>query len=597
MAGAAVAGGLPGMAQVSAGAKESAFGSFDTYTEDYAAFCAKPADARVFYALVNGKIVAEKLDEATWVPVPGGWGKPPELPVPGGSWDGVPLVSPISNLAGSGPYGPTWDSLLEYDAPEWYRDAKFGIWAHWDPQNVPEDGDWYARNMYVQGSAQNKYQLEHYGPPSRFGYKDLCAQWTMLNWDPDELMMRYKKAGAGFFIALANHHDGFDTWDSKYHEWNAVRVGPRRDIVGGWAAAARKQGLRFGVSVHQGRNWWWFQPAHGADKSGPLAGVSYDGNLTKAGGKYQWWEGLDPQQLYGVKHPANALPDISYVKNFYNRTRDLIDQHSPDQVYFDNALLPLGWAGMNLGAYIYNHNLRVHQGRMEAVISVGNVPPHLAKALIGGLESGVVEGIQDYPWQSETCIGGWHYQRKIFDKAGKYGGYMAPREVIHWLVDVVSKNGTFLLSIPGKPDGTLDSKEIAVLDGVTAWMESNSEAIHATRPWKVFGEGPNRIYPGQFQAKKDQSAAKLGVEDIRFTRDKANTCVYAIVLGIPEGPFVVKSLGTNALTHPGKVEHVQLLGTDEPVRWKQVADGLHLEMPKHYEPATDYAASFKVLLG
>ena len=149
-------------------------------------------------------------------------------------------------------------------------------------------------------------------------------------------------------MTVGNHHDGFDTWDSKHHPWNAANLGPHRDVVGGWAAAARKQGLRLGVTVHQARNWWWFQASHGADKTGPLAGVPYDGRLTAAEGKEQWWQGLDPQRLYGVKHPVNALPDISYVKNFYDRTRDLIDQHDPDLLYFDNSLLPLGWGGMNV---------------------------------------------------------------------------------------------------------------------------------------------------------------------------------------------------------------------------------------------------------
>ena len=247
--------------------------------------------------------------------------------------------------------------MLEYEAPDWYQDAKFGIWAHWSPQCVAEAGDWYARNMYVEDQRQYKYQLEHYGPPSQFGYKELCAQWTLLNWEPDELITRYKNAGAKIFVALANHHDSFDAWDSKHQPWNATAVGPHRDVIGTWAAAARKQGLRFGVTVHQARNWWWFQPSHSADKSGPNAGIPYDGCLTQAEGKDQWWQGLDPQRLYGVKHPAGALPDTSYVKNFYDRTRDLIDQHNPDLLYFDDSLLPLGWAGMNIAAYFYNNSL------------------------------------------------------------------------------------------------------------------------------------------------------------------------------------------------------------------------------------------------
>ncbi|MBV9265212.1 MAG: alpha-L-fucosidase, partial [Acidobacteriaceae bacterium] len=262
------------------------------YTQDYAEFCALPPEKRVFYRVSGDRIVEAKGDDAPWKPA---GGDPTKVPLPSGWWDNVRLESPIPNLAGEGAYKPTWDSLMQYEAPEWYRDAKFGIWAHWSPQCVPEAGDWYARNMYMQGSRQNKYHTDHYGPPSRFGYKDLCAQWTLLNWQPDELITRYKNAGARIFVALANHHDNFDSWHSKHQPWNATAIGPHRDVVGTWAAAARKQGLRFGVTVHQARNWWWFQPSHGADNSGPMAGVPYDGAMTSQEGKEQWWQGLDPQ--------------------------------------------------------------------------------------------------------------------------------------------------------------------------------------------------------------------------------------------------------------------------------------------------------------
>jgi alpha-L-fucosidase len=514
----------------------------------------------------------------------------PELP--GGSWDGVPMTAPIGGLSGEGPYQANWDSLLTYDAPEWYRDAKFGIWAHWSPQCVPENGDWYARLMYTEGSPDYEFQNKHYGHPSEFGYKDLTAQWTLLNWEPEELIQRYKDAGARLFISLANHHDGFDAWGSKHQPWNAMNHGPHRNVVGEWAAAARKQGLRFGVTVHQARNWWWFQTSHGGDKGGPLAGVPYDGRMTKAEGKGQWWDGLDPQMLYSVKHPKDALPDASYVKHFYDRTRDLIDQHDPDLLYFDNALLPLGWGGMNVGAYFYNHNLKT-RGKMEAVLNIKNVPDKLAKAVVADYERGLTSSIMPYAWQSETCIGEWHYRRSLFEGPGTFGGYLAPRDAIHWLVDTVSKNGTFILNIPGKPDGTIDSKEIAVLDEIAAWLKVNGEAIFETRPWTVYGEGPNSIKSGSFQG---GSISAMGSKDIRFTRNKANNVIYAIFMGWPEWHAQIASLGLSSKINPGEVQNVTLLGMDMPIKWTQDADALHLQLSYGSPAANSYGAAVKIAL-
>lgn len=558
---------------------------FAQYTQDYAGFCSTPERERVFYALRNGQIVSEKLSDANWKPTD--WGEPPDLPVPGGSWDGVPVNSPIPNLSGDGPYKPTWDSLLQYECPEWYRDAKFGIWNHWSPQCVPEDGDWYARNMYMRGSDQNKFHLAHYGSPALFGYKDLCAQWTLLNWQPSELMDLYVGAGAKFFVALANHHDGFDTWASKHHPWNAANLGPHRDVIGTWVAEARKRNLRFGVTVHQARNWWWFQTSHDVDS----AGRPYDGRLTSADGHRQWWEDLDPQQLYAPKHPYEALPDISYVKDFYDRTRDLVDQHNPDLLYFDNPLFPLGWGGMNVGAYYYNHNLAVNGGKMQGVVTIKNVPPKLAKSVVADIERGLAAEILPHPWQSETCIGDWHYQRALFNKPGEYGGYMPPDQVIHWMVDTVSKNGTFLLNVPGKPDGTIDAKERLILQRVGEWFKINGEAIYSTRPWTVFGEGPHMIKAGSFQG---ESTGKLDSSDIRYTRNKAGTVVWAIALGWPEDNVSLRSFGAAAVK-PVKVRHVELLGSSEKIQFKQTAQGLEIERPRQ-KPASDYAAVFKLSL-
>lgn len=504
------------------------------------------------------------------------------------TWDGVPLKSPaIPGLAGDGPFTADWPSLLNYDVPEWYRDAKFAIWTHWSPQCVPEDSDWYARNMYIQNQGQYNYQLKHYNHPSKSGYKDLCAQWTLLNWEPEALMERYQRAGAKLFLALANHHDGFDAWNSRHHAWNAQNIGPHRDVIGAWAAAARQQGLRFGVTVHAARNWWWFQVAHLCDRIGPLAGVPYDGHLTLDDGKGQWWEGYDPQELYCRKHGIRENPDDAYVGNFYDRVRDLIDQHDPDLLYFDNDLPPLGWAGMNIAAYFYNHNLKLRGGKVDRVLNVKHVPDDLVKAVVPDYERGVTNRIMPYTWQSETCIGDWHYNRERFLQHS----YMKPGQVIHWMVDAVSKNGIFVLNIPGKPDGTHDADELAILDAIGGWMRMNGEAIYATRPWKVFGEGAHEAKGGSFSG---HSTSVLDAQDIRFTRNKQGDVVYAIVLGWPDGDIVIKSLGTASPVQPGKIHHVEMLGSEHKLKWNQSAGSLTIRKPK-VKPC-DFACALKVSL-
>jgi alpha-L-fucosidase len=504
------------------------------------------------------------------------------------TWNSVSLEAPsLPGLSGDGPFKPDWQSLLGYDAPEWYRDAKFGIWAHWSPQCVPEDGDWYARKMYIQGQKQYADHLRQYGHPSTVGYKELCAQWTLLNWQPEALMERYKNAGARLFFALANHHDGFDAWNSKNHAWNSVNIGPRQDVIGVWAAAARQQGLRFGVTVHAARNWWWFQVAHLFDKTGSLAGVPYDGRLTLNDGQAQWWQGYDPQQLYGRRHGVAENPDIAYVRNFYDRVRDLIDQHDPDLLYFDDHLLPLGWAGMNIGAYFYNHNLKTRNGKMEAVLNIKGVPDKWAKSVVADYERGVTDHIMPYAWQSETCIGDWHYNReRLFNHS-----YMKPEQIIHWMIDAVSKNGTFILNVPGRPDGTIDTDEQAVLDGIGEWMRINGEAIYATRPWQVYGEGSHQITGGSMGGR---STGQLDAQDIRFTRNKHGDNVYAIVLGWPESDIVIKNLGTDSSVRPGAVRQVELLGCNDKLVWSQTSQSLTIKMP--LAKPCDFAFAFKISL-
>ena len=496
-----------------------------------------------------------------------------------------------------GPFWPDWESLKAYQCPEWFRDAKFGIWAHWDPQCVPEQGDWYARGMYRQGNPQYEYHVKHYGPPSEFGFKDVIHTWKAENFDAEKLIALYKKVGAQYFFVMANHHDNFDMYDSKYQPWNSVNVGPHKDIVGDFARAAHKQGLPFGVSVHAAHAWSFYEIAQSADKTGPLAGVPYDGKLTKADGKGKWWDGLDPQELYAQNHTPSlnfsnansihgqwnwgngaSIPDQAYCDKFYNRTIDLIHKYKPDLVYFDDDALPL-WpvsdAGLKIAADFYNFNMQQHDGKLEAVLFGKMLSESQQKCLVRDIERGAANEIETQPWETDTCIGNWHYDRSLYDK----NRYKTAKTVIQMLCDIVSKNGDLLLNIPVRGDGSIDDKEQAVLEGIGAWMDVNKECIFDTRPWKVFGEGPASEGAAlSAQGFNEGKGKPFTAADVRFTtKGKA---LYAIVLGTPQQDLQIKSLGTAAKLLDKPIGNITLLGSEEKVTWSQTADALTIKAPQ-----------------
>ena len=500
----------------------------------------------------------------------------------GTRWVGLSLgtaAGPLNEPIATGPFIPDLHSLGEYRAPEWFRNAKFGMSAQWTPQSVPERGDWYARNMYIQGSAQYNYHVAHYGHPSKFGYKDICHRWKGERWDPEGLIDLYKKAGAKYFVALANHHDGFDCWDSSFQPWNSVNIGPNRDIVGTWAGIVRQCGLRFGLAVFSTPNWQWFNVSHGSDKTGPLKGVLYDGNLTKVDGLGKWWDGYDPQMLYGPPHADGEPPSAEYIQNFFNRTKELIDKYRPDQVFFTDNGLPLGDTGLRLAAHFYNASFLWHGKEIDAVINTKNVPPDLQNGLVW--DRLPPEEIAPFAWQMDICIGDWHYKRDIT--------YRSAAEVVPYLVDVVSKNGNLLLNIPVKADGSIDERELSFLGQITDWMKVNGEAIFDTRPWKVFGEGPTHAPAVDFPYVKVRYTAK----DIRFTAKGAT--LYAIALDWPsDGVLVIKSLARPSPYLDGEVASVLLLGSEARLKWTRNEGGLAITLPAG--KVCDYAYSFKIRL-
>ena len=512
-----------------------------------------------------------------------------------------PILPPPGFGVAPGPFQPSWESLAgAYQVPDWFRDAKFGIWAHWGPQCQPEMGDWYAKRMYQFGGPIYKFHVQKYGHPSKFGFKDVINQWHAEDWDPAHLIGLYKRAGAKYFATMANHHDNFDNFNSTYQPWNSTVIGPKKDIVGGWAKAAREAGLRLSVTCHGDRAWSWYQEAQGADPSGPLAGVHYDGITSRDQGKGLWWDGLDPQDLYAQYHPRgkydwpqNGTPplDKAFIDKFYYRIVDLIDKYQPDLLYFDDTILPIypvSDVGLRIAAYLYNTNLQ-RNGKLEAVMTGKGLHPDQRKALVLDVERGVTNGSETLPWQTDTFIGSWHYEKSIFD----HHKYKTAKQVTQMLVDIVSKNGNLQLSIPLPGNGVPDADELKFISDLTAWMDVNSDGIYSTRPWTVYGEGPSvtqQAPHGQFGGARDVRAYTSS--DIRFTT-KGDTLYAFIMDWPPTRSAVIKSLATNSPQMGGRqVAGVSLLGYGGKIDWTQDAQGLNVKLPD--QPPSASAVTLKI---
>ena len=496
-----------------------------------------------------------------------------------------------------GPFEATRESLKQYRCPEWYRDAKFGIWAHWGPQSAPEMGDWYARNMYIQGHRQYNHHLKAYGHPSKSGYKDVIPTWKAENFDPDYLLGLYRKAGAKFFVSMGVHHDNFDLWHSRFQpRWNAVATGPKKNIAQMFKDAAVKNGLRFGVSQHLHASYEWMSSCFGSDKTGPLAGVPYDGN--------------DPQyaDLYHPRHVPPAQPgDVgqvpeSWKQQYLLRLQDLIDQLQPDLMYHD-GVIRFERYGLKLVAHLYNRSAQWHDGKVEAVYNSKGMEDCQEGTAVLDFERGIAQGIWPNPFQTDTCVAGWHYDREA--------KYRTPKQCVDLLVDVVSRNGTLLLNFPLKSDGTLDSTEMGIISELTAWMAANSEGIYASRPWKICGEGPSvagtirdtsvfkllppipDTSPGATRsAGARDNRNPLTAKDVRFTTKGG--FLYAFLLGRPgESGALLESLSTRSPQLAGrKVSSVTLLGQGGELAWSQTEQGLSVKLPEQLP--SEHAIALKI---
>lgn len=502
----------------------------------------------------------------------------------------------------NGPFKPDFASLREFDCPEWFKDAKFGIWAHWGPQSVPMFGDWYARNMYMEGHPQNLFHQKKYGHPSQFGYKDVAALWKAEAFDPAALMDLFSNAGAKYFVAQAMHHDNFDNFDSAYQpRFNSVAMGPKQDILQAWKSEAKKHGLPFGVSEHLGASYGWIGTSKGCDMSGLYRGVPYDGVNPEYSDLY--YENNNGYKLFERGRYDRAgwyATNESFHKHWFLRMKDLIDKLQPDLLYSDGGLpflrvpddmmhhygvhdAPIDETqesaqyGLKIVAHLYNTSAK-HNGKNNAVYNQKDRNQRVFSIGILDIERSQEDKITPYYWQTDTSVGDWFYNVKDVYK---------PWNVIaETLVDIVSKNGNFLLNIPQKPDGTIDGECEYILKQMAAWMEIDGEGIYGTRPFHVSGEGKT-----DFEKKEngfDEQAVDWQSDDVRYTTKDG--VVYAFLM---RRPFDNKAVLRELNDSREKVTKVSLLGVGE-LSFVQNGAALIVDLPDRLP--SDWVNCLRIIL-
>jgi alpha-L-fucosidase len=482
------------------------------------------------------------------------------------------LLQRVDAVDQKGPFRPDWQSLRDYKVPDWYKDAKFGIFIHWGVYSVPAFGtEWYPRQMYQQGSEEYKHHLAVYGPQDKFGYKDFIPKFTARKFDPTAWARLFKDAGAKYVVPVFEHHDGFAMYDCGLSDWTAAKMGPHRDVWGELAAAVRQEGLHLGASSHRVEHNFFFDGGRKfqSDVNDPSYAALY-------GPAHAWLVNKKGTPL------ANDFTYVSqaWTNDWLARSTEIVEKYHPDVLYFD------WWIGQpyvraaltRFAAFYYNSNLQA--GRPIGVISFKDYSMEQHSGVLD-VERGQLSSIHELYYQTDTSVSNrsWGYIEN--------DTFKSPEFIVHQLVDIVSKNGNLLLNIGPRSDGTIPDEVQQVLRHIGAWLNVNGEAIYATRPWKVFGEGPTKVVEGAFHDTETQSYTP---EDFRFTT-KGDT-LYAIELSWPQGrEAVIHSLGT-ASAEGQTVASVELLGRDPKLPFEQRADGLHVQLPA--AAPGKYAYSFRI---
>ncbi|WP_179044708.1 alpha-L-fucosidase, partial [Sphingobium lactosutens] len=519
-------------------------------------------------------------------------------------WTETKLSFPIAD----GPFGPDWADIEKAypdNGTNWLREAKFGIWVHFGPQAAGNSGDWYAKYMYDPsgrwGNKAYESHIKNFGHQSEVGYKDVLKDWNPINLHPDALVDLYEKAGAKFLLIQGVHHDNYDNWNSKYQKWNSVNVGPKRDLLGEWTKAARRAGMKYGVTFHHEYTWWWWQTAFGADKTGPKAGIPYDGHLTAADGKGKWWDGLDPRMLYTVNlreyrgldtrwAPAGGIFQNHqkyaewYATWWAYRMMDVIENYDPDFIYTDgDSQNPFTGeksgtgAKNNAASRVIAHYYNRTAARRKSVDTFSVIKfKKPTKGLVTTEENGFPEGIKrEQPWIGEVPVGDWFYGPGFIYEASS---------VIRYVLETASRDGASAVCVPIRPDGSLDPECRRMLGEIGQWMALNGEGIYGSKAWRVLGEG--EIVDGKLKVSRKgalgerQHAVSFDQRDFRFTQGR-DGAVYAFCLVAPDAGTIL-TIRSFAGKKAEKVKSAHLLGRQRDLNWSQDGDGLKIEVPRDH---------------
>lgn len=476
----------------------------------------------------------------------------------------------IEVVVAEGPFSPDWDSLKTYEIPQWYRDAKFGIFIHWGAYSVPAYGsEWYPRQMYInrdrRGDNFFQHHVETYGPQKEFGYKDFIPKFKAEKFDPDAWAKLFKETGARYVIPVAEHHDGFPMYDCSYTRWDASEMGPKRDIVAELSKSVREHGMKFGVSSHRAFNWMFYVRDESYDNADPQYADLYGRPMPFLFQDNAW----DYKKFFPPQ-------DQQFKDDWLARSCELVDKYQPDVFWFDFGITPRQDATYDensyeeylqrFAAYYYNKSKQTQPDVGIINYKFGAFPE--GAAVLDKERSKMAE-IRKPFWQTDTAVSAssWGYTQNQ--------RYKSPDRLVDDLVDIVSKNGCLLLNVGPRPDGTIPEEDQAILRAIGGWLDINGEAIYETSYWKVFGEGPTSVSTGHVSESKDKPFTS---QDIRFTAKDG--VLYVTGLAWPENnQVVVKTLASGSKHYPQEIGSVKLLGTQSEVGWERTTEGLKVNLP------------------